>query len=243
MEAEQVRLESIPFARTHLVETTIGLLTARARQKRIEVLADLAPDLPPMLRGDPTRLRQVLTNLVGNAVKFTEAGEIVVSVQAAGMREGRTLLRFAVRDTGIGIPADKLETIFEEFGQADESTTRKYGGTGLGLAIARRLVRLMDGDLTVPSAVGEGTEVAFSVPLAVQAEGPPLAAPVPANAQLAGRRGLVVDDSATNRRIVRGMLSAAGLQGSEASHGAAGAPAPPRGPTRRAPPHPPHLHA
>jgi PAS domain S-box-containing protein len=222
IEAEQVRLESIPFAPTHLVETTIGLLTARARQKRIEVLADLSPDLPPMLRGDPTRLRQVLTNLVGNAVKFTEAGEIVVSVQAAGMREGRTLLRFAVRDTGIGIPADKLETIFEEFGQADESTTRKYGGTGLGLAIARRLVRLMDGDLTVTSAVGEGTEFAFSVPLAVDADGPPLAAALPANTQLTGRRVLVVDDSATNRRILRGMLGAAGLQVSEASDGAAG---------------------
>jgi len=220
IEAEQVRLESIPFGPTHLVETTIGLLSARARQKRIEVLADVAADVPPMVRGDPTRLRQVLTNLIGNAIKFTEAGEIVVTVQSAGTRDGRTTVRFAVRDTGIGIAEDKLETIFEEFGQADESTTRKYGGTGLGLAIARRLVRLMEGDLTVTSAVGQGTEFAFSLPLDPDAA-PAVPAPV-GDTPLAGRRALVVDDSATNRRIVRGMLGAAGLEVGEAVDGAAG---------------------
>jgi len=136
-------------------------------------------------------------------------------------REALRQARFAVRDTGIGIAADKLKTIFEEFGQADESTTRKYGGTGLGLAIARRLVRLMDGDLTVTSAVGEGTEFAFSVPLAVDAGAPAAPAPVPSNA-LAGRWVLVVDDSATNRRIVRDMLGAAGLHVDEAADGEAG---------------------
>jgi len=221
IEAEQVRLEAIPFAPTHLVETTIALLAVRARQKRIEVLADVAVDVPHMVRGDPTRLRQVLTNLIGNAIKFTESGEIVVSVHGTAMPEGRSLVRFAVRDTGIGIAADKLESIFEEFGQADESTTRKYGGTGLGLAIARRLVRLMDGDLTVTSALGEGTEFAFSVPLAVDAGAPRGPAPLPGNA-LAGRRVLVVDDSATNRRIVREMLGAAGLHVGEAADGQAG---------------------
>ncbi|HKC41147.1 MAG TPA: response regulator [Gemmatimonadales bacterium] len=221
IEAEQVRLESIPFGPAHLVETTIGLLTARARQKRIEVLADVAADVPAMVHGDPTRLRQVLTNLVGNAIKFTEAGEIVVSVHSSGPRDGRTIVRFAVRDTGIGIPADKLETIFEEFGQADETTTRKYGGTGLGLAIARRLVRLMDGDLTVTSAVGKGTEFAFSLPLLVEA-GALAPAARPGDTHLAGRRVLVVDDSATNRRIVRGMLGAAGLQVGEAEDGDVG---------------------
>jgi PAS domain S-box-containing protein len=221
IEAEQVRLESIPFAPVHLVETTIGLLAGRARQKRIEILADVAADVPHMVRGDPTRLRQVLTNLVGNAIKFTEAGEIVVAVHNAGERAGRSVLRFSVRDTGIGIAQDKLETIFEEFGQADESTTRKYGGTGLGLTIARRLVRLMDGDLTVTSAVGQGTEFAFSVPLAVDVDAPPVTAPLSGGA-LAGRRVLVVDDSATNRRIVRGMLGAAGLQVGEATDGTSG---------------------
>ncbi len=223
IEAEQVRLEAIPFGPTHLIETTIGLLTGRARQKRIELLVDVAADVPAMVRGDPTRLRQVLTNLVGNAIKFTEMGEIVVSVQAAGVLDGgaRTRLRFAVRDTGIGIPADKLETIFEEFGQADESTTRKYGGTGLGLAIARRLVRLMDGDLTVVSTVGQGTEFVFTVPLTVEATATP--APAEAGATpLTGRRVLVVDDSTTNRRIVRGVLAAAGLQVGEADSGDAG---------------------
>ena len=221
IEAEQVRLEAIPFGPTHLVETTIELLAARARQKRIEVLADVAADVPAMVRGDPTRLRQVLTNLVGNAIKFTESGEIVVSVNRTGVRDSRAIVRFAVRDTGIGIPADKLETIFEEFGQADESTTRKYGGTGLGLTIARRLVRLMDGDLTVTSAVGQGTEFAFSVPLVVEASAP-LSAALPESAPRAGRRVLVVDDSATNRRIVRGMLGAVGLHVGEAEDGNAG---------------------
>jgi PAS domain S-box-containing protein len=219
IEAEQVRLEAIPFGPAHLIETTIGLLTGRARQKRIEVLVDVASGVPAMVRGDPTRLRQVLTNLVGNAIKFTETGEIVVSVHAAGAEDRRTLLRFAVRDTGIGIPADKLETIFEEFGQADESTTRKYGGTGLGLAIARRLVRLMDGDLTVASTVGQGTEFSFTVSLPIEAA----ATPAPdAGATLTGRRVLVVDDSATNRRIVRGVLGAEGLHVGEADSGDAG---------------------
>ena len=221
IEAEQVRLEAIPFAPAHLVETTIGLLAGRARQKRIEILADVAGGVPHMVRGDPTRLRQVLTNLVGNAIKFTEAGEIVVSVQLRRVQADRALLRFAVRDTGIGIAQDKLETIFEEFGQADESTTRKYGGTGLGLAIARRLVRLMDGDLTVTSAVGQGTEFTFSVPLAVDADVPLVPTPLSGGA-MARRRVLVVDDSATNRRIVREMLVAVGLQVGEAADGTAG---------------------
>src|SRR6266571_3842869 len=220
IEAEQVRLESIPFGPAHVVETTIGLLTGRARQKRLELLVDVAGDVPPMVRGDPTRLRQVLTNLVGNAVKFTESGEIVVSVSGRAMPDRRAMVRFAVRDTGVGIPTDKLETIFEEFGQADESTTRKYGGTGLGLTIARRLVHLMDGDLTVTSAVGQGTEFAFAVPLLVEAGTVPTA--VQGAAHLAGRRVLVIDDSATNRRIVRGMLGAAGLHVGEAEDGDAG---------------------
>jgi len=220
IEAEQIRLESIPFGPTHLVESTIGLLTVRARQKRLEVLLDVAPDVPTLVRGDPTRLRQVLTNLLGNAIKFTEAGEIVVTVQTAGERDGRTVIRFAVRDTGIGIPTDKLEAIFEEFGQGDESTTRRYGGTGLGLAIARRLVRLMNGDLTVTSTVGQGTEFVFSVALAVEADAP--APALPGAAELVGRRVLVVDDSATNRSIVRGMLGAIGFHVGEAVDGAAG---------------------
>ena len=223
IEAEQVRLESIPFAPRHLVETTIGLLALRARQKRLELLGDVAADVPPMVRGDPTRLRQVLTNLIGNAIKFTESGEIVVTLQnAAPDGGGRALLRFAVRDTGIGIPADKLETIFQEFGQADESTTRKYGGTGLGLTIARRLMRLMDGDLTVTSVVGRGTEFTFAVPLVIDAGALPAAAALTGHARLRGRRVLVVDDSAANRHVLRGMLDIAGLDVAEAVDGAAG---------------------
>ena len=222
IEAEQVRLESIPFAPRHLVETTIGLLALRARQKHLELLGDVAADVPAMVRGDPTRLRQVLTNLIGNAIKFTESGEIVVTVCHAAAPDGRPVLRFAVRDTGIGIPADKLETIFHEFGQADESTTRKYGGTGLGLTIARRLTRLMDGDLTVTSVVGRGTEFTFAVPLAIDAGTPPAAAALTGHARLGGRRVLVVDDSAANRHVLRGMLDITGLDVAEAVDGAAG---------------------
>ena len=222
IEAEQIRLESIPFAPRHLVETTVGLLALRARQKHLELLGDVAADVPPMVRGDPTRLRQVLTNLIGNAIKFTESGEIVVTVQRAAAPDGRPVIRFAVRDTGIGIPADKLETIFQEFGQADESTTRKYGGTGLGLTIARRLTRLMEGDLTVTSVVGRGTEFTFAVPLAIDAGAPAATTPLTGHAALGGRRVLVVDDSAANRHVLRGMLDVTGLDVTEAGDGAAG---------------------
>jgi PAS domain S-box-containing protein len=222
IQAEQVRLESIPFSPRHLVETTIGLLALRAGQKKLELLGDVAEDVPPMVRGDPTRLRQVLTNLIGNAIKFTESGEIVVTVHRVATPDGRPVLRFAVRDTGVGIPAGKLETIFQEFGQADESTTRKYGGTGLGLTIARRLMRLMEGDLTVTSVVGRGTEFTFAVPLVIDAAAPPTTAALIGHARLAGRRVLVVDDSAANRRVLRGMLDIAGLDVTEAADGAAG---------------------
>jgi PAS domain S-box-containing protein len=220
IEAEQVRLESIPFSPRHLVETTIGLLASRARQKRLEVVGDVGPDVPSMVRGDPTRLRQVLTNLLANAIKFTAAGEILVAVRRSAAPGEHPVLSFAVRDTGIGIPADKLETIFQEFGQADESTTRKYGGTGLGLTIARQLTRLMTGDLTVTSVVGRGAEFTFTVPLVVDA-GPPLTGALPKRARLAGRV-LVVDDSAANRHVLRGMLDIAGLDVSEAVDGTAG---------------------
>jgi PAS domain S-box-containing protein len=211
IEAEHLHLEAVPFDPAHLVESTVGLLAVRAREKRLELLADVAADVPHV-RGDPTRMRQVLTNLLGNAIKFTERGEVVISVRRAAARDGLVPLGFAVRDTGIGIPADKLETIFEEFSQADTSTTRRYGGTGLGLAIARRLVRLMGGELTVTSEVGRGSTFAFTIQLPLE-DAPADDSRPP----LAGRRVLVVDDNATNRRIVREMLEAAGMQLLEAA--------------------------
>jgi PAS domain S-box-containing protein len=223
IEAEHLQLESIPFELPHLLESTIALLAVRARERRLELLADIAPDAPTFVRGDPTRIRQVLTNLIGNAIKFTPQGEVVVSVAPEGRDGNRAQVRFAVRDTGIGIPADKRAAIFEEFGQADASTTRKYGGTGLGLAISRRLVRLMGGDLGVQSEVGRGSEFFFTLSLEVVPV-PSVAAEstAPVAVHLVGRKALMVDDNATNRRIVGDVLRAAGLRVEEATDGAAG---------------------
>ena len=217
IEADQVQLESIVFDLPHVLETTTSLLSVRARERRIELLADVAGDVAVKVRGDPTRLRQVLTNLIGNAIKFTHEGEVVVAATVAGMEGERQQVRFSVRDTGIGIAADKLDTIFQEFSQADASTTRRYGGTGLGLTIARRLVRLMGGELAVRSELGKGTEFTFMLPLDVE-QGQDVALPAGA-AHMAGRRTLVVDDNATNRKIVRDMLASASMPITEAESG------------------------
>src|SRR6266571_94544 len=145
IEAEHLELESIPFDVSKVVHATASLLAVRAREKHLELLAEVGADVPRVVRGDPTRLRQVLMNLIGNAIKFTEQGEVVVSVSAAAS-DGSTTLRFAVRDTGIGIAPEHVGSVFREFTQADSTTTRRYGGTGLGLAISQRLVRLMGGE-------------------------------------------------------------------------------------------------
>ncbi len=219
IEAEHLQLESIAFDLEHLVQSVVELLAIRARERRLNLLADVAADLPASVRGDPTRLRQVLTNLISNAIKFTHEGEVVVAAAPLTAADGRPLVRFAVRDTGIGIAAEKLDAIFEEFSQADTSTTRQYGGTGLGLAICRRLVRLMGGELAVSSDVGRGTEFSFAIPLEVEA---PLATAAAAKTPLAGRRVLVVDDNPTNRRVALNMLAAAEMEVTEAGSGAAG---------------------
>ena len=216
MEAEHLQLESIPFDPGRLVESTMALLAVRGRAKRLELLTDVGANVPVMVRGDPTRLRQVLTNLIGNAIKFTEQGEVVVRVTRVEQGPGETAqLHFTVRDTGIGIPADKLEVIFEEFSQADSSTTRRYGGTGLGLAIARRLVRVMGGELAVRSELGSGTEFSFTASFPVESGAGTAAIGAPH--RVAGRI-LVVDDNATNRRVVRDMLGAAGARVDEMAH-------------------------
>jgi len=220
IEAEHLELEHIAFDLPHLLDSTMSLLAVRARERRLELVADVAPDVPAQLRGDPTRLRQVLTNLVSNAIKFTHQGEVVVSATTLEAGQDRAVIRLAVRDTGIGIARDKLETIFEEFSQADASMTRKYGGTGLGLAIARRLVRLMGGDLSVSSEVGKGTEFAFTAEFEIEPAAGQAAAPDAA--RLAGRRALVVDDNATNRRIVIDILTAARMHVQQAVDGTAG---------------------
>ena len=213
IEAEHLELESIPFDVAKVVHATANLLAVRAREKHLELLADVAPEVPRAVRGDPTRLRQVLMNLIGNAIKFTEQGEVLVAVTTQA-RDGAVALRFGVRDTGIGIAPEHLKAVFKEFTQADSTMTRRYGGTGLGLAISQRLVRLMGGELAVTSEVGHGSEFSFTLTLPVETAAPERAVGL---AALGGRRMLIVDDNETNRRILREMLAAEGIKVDEAS--------------------------
>src|SRR6266850_7129451 len=218
IEAEHLELESIPFDVSKVVHATASLLAVRAREKHLELLAEVAADVPRGVRGDPTRVRQVLMNLIGNAIKFTEQGEVVVSVSAAAS-DGNVALTFLVRDTGIGIAAEHVTSVFKEFTQADSTMTRRYGGTGLGLAISQRLVRLMGGELSVKSEVGRGSEFSFALTLPVETTSPIRTTGL---AALGGRRMLIVDDNQTNRRILREMLAAEGINVDEASTAADG---------------------
>jgi CheY-like chemotaxis protein len=185
-------------------------MALRAHQKGLEINCEIAPGVPADVVGDNMRLRQILVNLIGNAIKFTERGEICVGVEKVSEREGNLRLRFRVRDTGIGVPRDKQEGIFEAFTQADGSTTRQYGGSGLGLTICARLARLMSGGIWVESEVGKGSTFHFDVELARAPE--PAAKTEPAEPlELDGVRALVVDDNETNRRILRIMLASWGM--------------------------------
>jgi CheY-like chemotaxis protein len=182
----------------------------------LELICDIADDVPRHVLGDPTRLRQVLINLVGNAIKFTNQGEIVVSLAVEARTDATVTVQVAVRDSGIGIAADKLDSIFEAFSQADASTTRQYGGTGLGLSISSRLVELMGGHMSVDSEVGKGSTFQFTVVLGVDDK--PLT-PL-ATEHLAGKRVLVVDDNAVNRAIFLRQLTRWGMQAVAAASGA-----------------------
>ena len=197
IEAKKLMIERVGFDLRSVVSETLKSLALRANEKGLELICDIASDVPSHVVGDPTRLRQVLINLVGNAIKFTANGEIVISIHATPPAQGSCTLRFAVRDTGIGIPADKLRSIFEAFSQADTSTTRQYGGTGLGLSISNSLVELMGGRLEVDSDYGHGSTFSFSMPVGIDAH--PIQ-PVSTSA-LAGKRVLVVDDNQVNREI------------------------------------------
>ena len=216
IEAEHVELEQIAFDLRRTVHATVSLLAARADEKRLELVANLAPEVPQFVRGDPTRIRQVLTNLVGNAIKFTETGEVVVSVSVVAAHDGRAQLRFRVRDTGIGIAANKLGAVFQEFTQADASMTRRFGGTGLGLTISHRLVELMGGELAVTSDLGRGSEFGFTLALPVET-GPAAAVTGIGAVSFHGQRVLIVDDNATNRDLLRELLGAEGMAIAEAA--------------------------
>jgi two-component system sensor histidine kinase/response regulator len=186
-------------------------LAPRAHDKGLELAVQIAPEVPPALGGDPSRLRQILVNLIGNAVKFTETGEVVLRVDAVPIGEERVSLTFTVSDTGIGIPQEKHASIFDPFTQADASTTRRFGGTGLGLTISARLVSLMGGTISVESEPGKGTQFHVTLPFEIRAEAPALL-PRRELRDLRGLDVLVVDDNATNRRILEEILTAWGMR-------------------------------
>jgi PAS domain S-box-containing protein len=209
IEAGRIDLELVDFDLRRAVREVLGSFAEAAHAKGLELLCLIRHDVPNALRGDPGRLRQVLTNLVGNAVKFTEKGEVVLRVTLDESGDDTALVRFEVRDTGIGIDGELKPRLFQSFVQADGSASRRHGGTGLGLAISKRLVSLMGGSIDVDSRPGRGSTFWFTVRLERQGE----AAPVPPpSARLAGRRALVVDDNATNRQILRHQLGYWGLR-------------------------------
>jgi PAS domain S-box-containing protein len=209
IEAGKLALEQIDVEVRPIVEEVATLFSQQAHAKGIELSCLVHRDVPAVVRGDPTRLRQILTNLVSNAVKFTERGEVFVGVSAVGCdARGARLLRAEVRDTGIGMSAETVGRLFEAFTQADSSTTRRYGGTGLGLTIAKRLIEAMNGTMQVKSEPGQGTTFSVTVPLIVSSE----TGNVPQPADLRGLKALIVDDNATNRLILEHYLDAAGMQ-------------------------------
>jgi PAS domain S-box-containing protein len=220
VESGRLSLEAVEFDVGELVEKVVETLAIRAHEKGVELGVRLAPDLPETVIGDPLRLRQVLTNLVGNAIKFTEQGEVEVCVERAAGESSPAALRFSVRDTGIGIPPDKLATIFSPFTQADSSTTRRFGGSGLGLTIVDRLVRLMGGRIDVESTCGRGSIFRFTAQF-VEPAGQAGAQSRPAP-RLDGAQILVVDDSPMARSIAREALERLGATVVEASSAAEG---------------------
>jgi len=205
IEAGKLELDPVPFDLRDSLGDTLKTLAIRAHQKGLELAAHIAPDVPDMVVADSVRIRQVLINLVGNAIKFTEHGEVVVRVAKKSESDDLLYLQFSVTDTGIGIPADKQVKIFEAFSQADGSTTRKYGGTGLGLSISTQIVRLMSGSIWVESSEGKGSTFHFTAQV-TKADASLIKAE-PRNISLAHLRVLVVDDNATNRRILEDTLA------------------------------------
>ena len=219
IEAGRLELDPTEFRLREVLDSTLRTVALRAHQKDLELLCDVRPEVPDPLVGDSGRLRQILLNLLANAIKFTEAGEVVLEIGVEEEREGDITLRFTVRDTGIGIAADKLTTIFAAFTQADNSTTRRFGGTGLGLTITRRLVEIMDGRIWVESQPGVGSAFHFTARLGTRAATPEAGLPEPVS--LTGKRVLVVDDNATNRRILSEILGGWKLRATVVDSGSA----------------------
>ena len=218
IEAGKLDLENQNFNLHRLMDDFVGMMAVRAYEKGLALACVTAPEAPADLQGDPGRLRQILINLTGNAIKFTEQGEVVIRVSVVSETPGAVRLRFTVHDTGIGIPPDKFRRLFEKFSQVDSSTTRNYGGTGLGLAISKQLTDLMGGEIGVQSEAGKGSEFWFTVLLAKQPSHEPAAAPELAD--LRGAHVLIVDDRPVNREILMVLLKSWDMRPEDAADGA-----------------------
>ena len=221
VESGKLVLDDAPFRLDELLRNLSVVLSSALQRKEVEVLFQLDPAVPRALRGDGMRLQQVLLNLAGNALKFTERGEVVVALQLLQVRPDSVRVEFSVRDTGIGIAADRLDAIFEGFTQAEASTTRRFGSTGLGLAISRRLVRLMGGELQVQSTPGQGSRFYFTLELGCDAQTRTVERTATAEeAAPHALRVLIVDDNATAREVLSAMVASFGWQAQTASSGA-----------------------
>ncbi len=211
IEAGKLDLDPIEFNLRDQLDDTVNTLAIRAHSKGLELACHVSPDVPEGLVGDPGRLRQIIVNLLGNAIKFTSAGEVLMHVEKKSHQNGLIGLHFAISDTGIGIPTDKLDRLFKAFSQVDMSTTRKYGGTGLGLAITSQLVRMMNGQIWVESEENKGSTFHFTAQFSESKELIPRRVPTGV-AKLQGVLVLVVDDNATNCRILQELLSTWGMK-------------------------------
>lgn len=213
-----MHFESLAFSVPDVVLEAVRVLAVAAHKKGLELIADIRPEVPPRVVGDPTRLRQVLLNLLGNAIKFTEQGEVVLEISVDSITDGSVFLKFSIRDTGIGVPPEKQQAIFDAFSQADVSTTRRFGGTGLGLAISARLVQLMDGKLWLESVPGVGSTFSFTARLGVERSEHPVVAE---DGRYQGRRALVIEDNQRAGRRLVDILERWGIQCSLVADGVA----------------------
>ena len=213
IQAGKLSIEKVPFDLREIVEQVGQILAVRAKDKAIEILVRYPLDMPSRYAGDPTRIRQVLMNLAGNAVKFTDKGHVLIDVHLEAKNGDHCTICFTVTDTGIGIPAEQIGTLFEQFSQADESTTRRYGGTGLGLAISKKLVDMMDGTIKVESTVGQGSVFSFNLSLPCSADA---GCDIGLDVDLADVRVLVVDDNPRNREITMEYLQLRSIPGEAA---------------------------